>query len=94
LEGSASAVTKNFLEVGQGLQTTEVREMVAWLVLVAVEIASVQPVTLSSKWLSVTIDPNGSFTVVDKRAKITWRSIQHIVAFRELQKLADSKVAF
>ncbi|MFA0756979.1 MAG: hypothetical protein YPKNTGVA_002509, partial [Candidatus Fervidibacter sp.] len=56
--------------------------MVAWLVLAAIEVASVQPVTLSSKWLSITLDPSGSFTVVDKRAKVTWQSTQHIAPFR------------
>ncbi|MFA0773321.1 MAG: hypothetical protein KEFWMYNX_001342, partial [Candidatus Fervidibacter sp.] len=29
--------------------------MVVWLFLAAIEVALVQPVTLSSKWLSVTI---------------------------------------
>jgi hypothetical protein len=68
--------------------------MVAWLVLATIEVASVKPVTLSSKWLSITLDPSGSFTVVDKRAKVTWQSTQHIAPFRNLQKLADGKVSF
>jgi hypothetical protein len=68
--------------------------MVAWLVLTAIEVASVQSVMLSNKWLSVTIDPSGFFSVVDKRAKVTWRSAQHIAPFRNLQELAEGKVSF
>jgi len=96
LKSALSEIVINYglKPVAWDLVITEVSEMVVWLFLAAIKVALVQPVTLSSKWLSVTIDPNGSFTVFDKRAKVTWRSTQHIAPFRNLQRLADGKVSF
>lgn len=68
--------------------------MMAWLVLAVVEMASVKTEILSNKWLSLILDPEGSFSVVDKRAKVTWQSTQYIAPFRNLRKLPGGKISF
>lgn len=65
-----------------------------WLVLATVEMMQVQPVVLSSQALNVVVDPKGFFSVTEKRTKLTWKSVQHIAPFRNLQKLSGGKVSF
>ncbi len=68
--------------------------MLGWILLAALEVFSAQPVTISNRWLSVTLDPSGNFSVQDKRAKVNWQSAQPIAPFSELRKSPDGKVTF
>lgn len=65
--------------------------MVTWVLLAAVGVT--QPVTIESKWLTVTVDPLGTFSVLDKRTKTLWRSAPPFSPFRNL-KVDRNRITF
>ncbi|MCS7186201.1 MAG: glycoside hydrolase [Armatimonadota bacterium] len=76
---------------GRSDASRQVRGMVAWVLLAAVGVA--QPMAIESKWIAVSVDPNGTFSVLDKRAKTTWNSTQPISTFRNL-KVDKNRIFF
>ncbi|MEZ8222034.1 Glycosyl hydrolases related to GH101 family, GHL1-GHL3 [Candidatus Fervidibacteria bacterium JGI MDM2 JNZ-1-D12] len=67
--------------------------MVGWVFLVVMGVAQTQPIKVESKYLAVTLDPSGTFSVLDKRAKTTWRSAPPIAPFRNL-KVDKNRITF
>ncbi len=47
---------------------------------------------LESDYLRVILDPDGSFSVVDKRINVTWKSASPIAPFREVQRISNKEV--
>ncbi len=68
--------------------------MMVWLVLAMLgEGATVQPLVLTNQHLTVVVDPKGTFTVLDKRARITWQSAPPLAPFRALRQ-EDNRLIF
>jgi len=65
--------------------------MVAWVLLAA--LGAVQTAAVESKWLTLTVDPSGTFSVFDKRAKFTWQSVPFNTPFRNL-KVDKNRISF
>ncbi len=64
--------------------------MVVWLLLALLgEGAGASVLTLSNQHLTVTVTPEGTFAVLDKRAKVTWQSASPLSPFRELRRDGD-----
>ncbi len=64
--------------------------MVVWLLLALLgEGAGASPLTLGNQFLTVTVTPEGTFAVLDKRAKVTWQSASPLAPFRELRRNGD-----
>ncbi|MCS7264336.1 MAG: hypothetical protein NZ805_05835 [Armatimonadetes bacterium] len=63
----------------------------AWVLMTA--IGFVQPVQIDSKWLVVTVEPKGTFSVLDKRTKTLWQSASPISKFQNLQ-LEANRITF
>lgn len=65
--------------------------MVAWVLLAASGV--VQPITVENARLKVTVEPSGSFSVLDKRSRTLWQSAPPIAPFRSV-KVDKNRIAF